>query len=131
MNAKSGPRRPCPTGTAPSKTMSSGRRRLEWKASSRVGQREIDVHAVIRKHHARLRLIEDAGMEKRRHVAVDGLDVPADPPRHLADRQCALTGHRPQNLPPLHAEGFPKQIDRAERDMSPLLLAPDRGGGAA
>jgi hypothetical protein len=25
-------------------------------------------------------------MEKRRHVAVDGLDVPADPARHFADR---------------------------------------------
>jgi hypothetical protein len=36
------------------------------------------MHSVIRKHHARLRLIEDAGLEKRRHVAMDGLDVERD-----------------------------------------------------
>jgi hypothetical protein len=30
---------------------------------------------VIRKHHARLRLIEDAGRKKRGHV----LDIPTDP----------------------------------------------------
>ena len=66
--------------------MSSGRGRLEGKALSRVSQREIDVHGVIGKHHARLRLIEGTGMEKRRHVVVDGLDVSADPAHHLADR---------------------------------------------
>ena len=74
---------PCPTGTAPSKNVSSGWGRLEWKALSRVGQREIDVHGVIRETPRLLRLIEDAGTSKRRHVAVDGLDVPADPARHL------------------------------------------------
>ena len=55
--------------------MSSGGGRLERKALSRVGQREIDVPGVIGKCQARLGLIEGAGMEKRRHVGVDGLDV--------------------------------------------------------
>ena len=52
-----------------------GQRRVSRKGLSRLGQREIDMHGVIGKYDARLRLIEDAGMEKRRHVAVDGFDI--------------------------------------------------------
>ena len=133
VSAESGPRRPlpCPAGTAPQQNRVFRMEALRTESLSRLGQREIDMHGVIGKHHARLRLIEDAGMKKRRHVAVDGLDVPADPARHLADRQCALAGHRSQNLPTLLGQGVPKQIDRVERDVRALLLAAERGGGAA
>ena len=48
-----------------------------------------------------------------------------------ADRQGALAGHRPQNLPTLPGQGVPKQIDRVERNVRALLLAAERGGGAA
>ena len=37
------------------------------------------MHGVIGKHNARLRLIEDAGLKKRGHVAMDRLHVSADP----------------------------------------------------
>ena len=108
-----------------------GQRGLEGKASSRLGQGEIDMHGVIGKHHPRLRLIEDAGIKKRRYVAVDRFNIAADPARHLADRQCALPGHRSKNLPTLLGQGSPKQVNRVKRDVRALRLATERRGGAA
>lgn len=70
--------------------------------------------------------IDKPGVEQGVDVAVDRLDVAADPPRHLAERERAGAGQRAQDGEALGVHHPPQPIHRRERDPRPLGLPGER-----
>ena len=87
-------------------------------------QGEIDAYRTVGKMNAAvIGAIEHAGIEERMHVAMDPLHVATDAPSYLAKSHGILPGHRLEHFPAFFRQGLPEQLDRAERNMRPLLLS--------
>src|SRR5690606_13463739 len=64
------------------------------RPSRRCAHVEVEMDVLVGKLHAAFGAVDNAGIDERGHVPVDGLHVAADAPGDLADRQRALPGKR-------------------------------------
>src|SRR5579872_60433 len=70
--------------------------------------------------------LQNSGVEQGMHIAMDGFDIAADPPRRCADRHRTSARHRADQFPALRGYQPEQNFGRRKADAR-TLLAPFEG----